>query len=74
MEHDWKFYRHEWTLKDDFEVGRPLGRGLYGHVYMARTKIDKRIVALKVMHDNDIKAHKAEATVNREVEIHSTLK
>lgn len=65
---------HEWTIKEDFEVGKPLGHGLYGHVYLARTKIDKRIVALKVMHEKDIMFHKAEAVVNREVEIHCKLR
>lgn len=26
-----------WTL-NDFEVGKPLGRGKFGHVYLAREK------------------------------------
>lgn len=29
------FLPKEWTL-DDFEIGRPLGRGKFGHVYLAR--------------------------------------
>lgn len=29
------FLPKEWVL-DDFEIGRPLGRGKFGHVYLAR--------------------------------------
>lgn len=36
-----------WSL-DDFELGRPLGRGKFGHVYLAREKRTKFLVALKV--------------------------
>ncbi len=36
-----------WTL-DDFEIGKRLGRGKFGHVYLAREKKSKFIVALKV--------------------------
>lgn len=37
----------EWSLKD-FEVGRPLGKGKFGNVYLARTKKYHIPVALKV--------------------------
>lgn len=36
-----------WCITD-FEIGRPIGRGRYGSVYMARCKRSQRIVALKV--------------------------
>lgn len=36
-----------WKL-DDFEVGRPLGKGKFGNVYLARTKKHHIPVALKV--------------------------
>lgn len=36
-----------WTL-DDFDIGRPLGRGKFGNVYLAREKKSQYIVALKV--------------------------
>ena len=29
--------RKKWTL-NDFEIGKPLGRGKFGHVYLAREK------------------------------------
>ena len=37
-----------WSLAD-FEVGRPLGKGKYGSVYLARCRCDHFLVALKVM-------------------------
>ena len=43
------FAVNAWTI-DDFEVGKPLGRGKFGHVYLAREKESKFIVALKILH------------------------
>ena len=37
----------QWSLKD-FEIGRPLGRGKFGDVYLARERKSKFIVAIKV--------------------------
>ena len=37
----------KWTL-DCFEIGRPLGKGKFGNVYLAREVQTKYIVALKV--------------------------
>jgi serine/threonine protein kinase len=34
---------------DDFEFGRPLGKGAFGIVYLARLKKTKFICALKVI-------------------------
>jgi hypothetical protein len=36
-----------WSLVD-FDIGKPLGRGKFGNVYLAREKSSKYIVALKV--------------------------
>jgi aurora kinase len=44
-----KFEPKNWTI-DDFEIGKPLGRGKFGHVYLAREKKSKFIVALKVLY------------------------
>ncbi len=44
-----KFDHKKWTI-DDFEIGKPLGRGKFGHVYLAREKRSKFIVALKVLY------------------------
>ena len=37
-----------WQL-EDFDIGKPLGRGKFGNVYLAREKNSKFIVALKVL-------------------------
>ncbi len=44
-----KFEPKNWTI-DDFEIGKPLGRGKFGHVYLAREKKSKFIIALKVLY------------------------
>ncbi len=36
-----------WTLAD-FDIGKPLGKGKFGNVYLAREKKSQFIVALKV--------------------------
>lgn len=36
-----------WSI-DDFDIGKPLGKGKFGNVYLAREKKSKFIVALKV--------------------------
>lgn len=38
----------QWSLRD-FDIGRPLGRGKFGDVYLAREKKSKFIVAIKVL-------------------------
>ena len=38
----------QWSLKD-FEIGKPLGRGKFGDVYLAREKKSKYIVAIKAI-------------------------
>jgi serine/threonine protein kinase len=39
--------QQHWTL-NDFDIGKPLGRGKFGRVYLAREKQTKFVVALKV--------------------------
>lgn len=39
-----------WQLTD-FDIGKPLGRGKFGNVYLARERNSKYIVALKVSAD-----------------------
>jgi len=39
---------------DNFEIGMPMGRGKFGHVYLAREKRSKFIVALKVLFKKQI--------------------
>ena len=40
-------FRQRWSI-EDFDIGRPLGKGKFGNVYLAREKKSKFIVALKV--------------------------
>jgi serine/threonine protein kinase len=43
----------EWTI-DDFEFGLALGRGTFGHVYLARTKKEKFLVAIKIIYKRQL--------------------
>ena len=43
------FNINAWTIHD-FEIGKPLGRGKFGHVYLARELKSKFIVALKILY------------------------
>jgi aurora kinase, other len=62
-----------WTL-DDFDVGRPLGRGKFGAVYLARERRTGFVVALKVLHKQQLAASRVEHQLRREVEIQSHLR
>ena len=42
------FNPKDWSLSN-FDIGRPLGRGKFGHVYLAREKESHFIVALKIL-------------------------
>ncbi|KAJ7315902.1 hypothetical protein JRQ81_002064 [Phrynocephalus forsythii] len=59
---------------DDFEIGRPLGKGKFGNVYLARTKETKFIVALKVLFkSHNMEKEGVEHQLWREIEIHCHL-
>lgn len=57
-----------------FEIGRPLGKGKFGRVYLARERSSGFICALKVMHKDEIKSNGVEKQVQREVEIQCNLR
>ncbi|XP_077523894.1 aurora kinase A-A-like [Amblyomma americanum] len=63
----------EWCLKD-FQIGRPLGKGKFGRVYLAREKETKFIVALKVMFKSQLQKNNVEHQLRREIEIQSHLR
>ncbi|KAJ2930891.1 hypothetical protein H1R20_g6177, partial [Candolleomyces eurysporus] len=64
----------EWTLHD-FEMGRPLGKGKFGRVYMVRTKSEpKYILALKTLYKSEIVQSKVEKQIRREIEIQQNLR
>lgn len=63
----------KWNL-EQFEIGKPLGKGKFGSVYLAREIKSKYIVALKVMFKDQLIKHGVEHQVRREVEIQSHLR
>lgn len=63
---------HQWTLKD-FEIGRPLGKGKFGNVYLARLTDSKYIVALKVLFKSQLVKNNVQHQLRREIEIQSHL-
>lgn len=57
-----------------FEIGRPLGKGKFGRVYLARERMNGFICALKVLHKNELQHGGVERQVRREIEIQSNLR
>ncbi len=58
-----------------FEIGRPLGKGKFGRVYLARERNSSFICALKVLYKSELQhAGGVEKQVRREVEIQSNLR
>ncbi|KAM5274495.1 aurora kinase B isoform 2-T2 [Ctenodactylus gundi] len=58
---------------EDFEIGRPLGKGKFGNVYLAREKKSRFIVALKVLFKSQIEKEGVEHQLRREIEIQAHL-
>jgi aurora kinase len=56
-----------------FEVGKPLGKGKFGRVYLAKERSTGFVCALKVLHKSEIQQGKVEKQVRREIEIQSHL-
>jgi aurora kinase len=56
-----------------FEIGKPLGKGKFGRVYLARERSTGFVCALKVLHKSEIAQGKVEKQVRREIEIQSNL-
>ena len=50
---DGQFDPHKWSI-NDFEFGKPLGKGKFGHVYLAREKKSKFLVAIKVLYKRQL--------------------
>jgi aurora kinase len=62
-----------WTLSD-FELGKPLGKGKFGHVYLARERRTNFIVALKVLYKAELERSRVERQLRREIEIQAHLR
>uniref|UniRef100_A0A1I7UL93 Aurora kinase n=1 Tax=Caenorhabditis tropicalis TaxID=1561998 RepID=A0A1I7UL93_9PELO len=57
----------------DFEIGRPLGKGKFGSVYLARTKMGHFHCAIKVLFKSQLISGGVEHQLEREIEIQSHL-
>ena len=63
-----------------FEIGKPLGKGKFGRVYIARTKADREgngggfICALKLLYKKDCVMYNVQGQIRREVEIQMNLR
>ncbi|EFO26867.1 AUR protein kinase [Loa loa] len=67
------FYDREFRLSD-FEIGRPLGKGKFGNVYLARVKGINFIVALKILFKSQLIKNSVEHQLRREIEIQAHLR
>jgi aurora kinase len=56
-----------------FEIGKPLGKGKFGRVYLAKERSSGFVCALKVLHKSELQQGKVEKQVRREIEIQSHL-
>lgn len=63
----------KWSL-DKFEIGRPLGKGKFGNVYLGREKKSGFIVALKVLFKSQLQKAHVEHQLRREIEIQAHLR
>ncbi|KAK3825136.1 MAG: kinase-like domain-containing protein [Benniella sp.] len=63
----------EWCL-DDFELGKPLGKGMFGKVYLMRERQSGFVVAMKVLAKSELLKCKMEHQLRREIDIQSNLK
>jgi len=65
--------QEEWSLKK-FDIGKPLGKGKFGSVYLAREKKHKFIVALKLLFKSQLVNNQVENQLRREIEIQSHMR
>ncbi|KMT02980.1 hypothetical protein BVRB_8g195480 isoform B [Beta vulgaris subsp. vulgaris] len=65
--------KRNWSIAD-FEIGKPLGKGKFGRVYLARDTKSKYIVALKVIFKEQIEKYRLHHQLRREMEIQMSLR
>lgn len=58
----------------DFDLGKPLGRGKYGRVYLARERSHNYICALKMLSLSQLAKYEVDHQLRREIEIQSNLR
>lgn len=59
---------------DDFDLGKPLGAGQFGQVWLVRHKPTHAILALKIINKSSVTSQSAIKQLRRELEIHYQLK
>ncbi|KAJ4727097.1 Serine/threonine-protein kinase [Melia azedarach] len=64
--------KRQWSLQD-FEIGKPLGKGKFGSVYLAREVKSKYVVALKILFKGQIEKYRIHHQLRREMEIQTSL-
>jgi aurora kinase, other len=57
-----------------FEIGKALGKGKFGRVYLAKERATGFICALKVLHKSELQQGGVQKQVRREIEIQSNLR
>ncbi|KAI5289903.1 spindle assembly checkpoint kinase [Ascosphaera aggregata] len=57
-----------------FEIGKPLGKGKFGRVYLARERSTGFVCALKVLHKSELVQGGVQKQLRREIEIQSNLR
>lgn len=62
-----------WTV-DDFEIGKPLGKGKFGRVYLAREKRTGFVVAIKTLEKAELTDNEVMHQLKRELEIQCRLR
>ncbi|KAJ6825310.1 serine/threonine-protein kinase Aurora-3 [Iris pallida] len=65
--------KEEWKLSD-FEIGKFIGEGKFGRVYLAREKQSGYVVALKVVFKEKLEKYRFHSHLRREVEIQHDLR
>ncbi|KAM0071218.1 putative protein kinase Aur family [Helianthus debilis subsp. tardiflorus] len=65
--------KKNWSI-NDFEIGKPLGKGKFGRVYLARESKSKYIVALKVIFKEQLEKYRLQHQLKREMAIQTSLR
>lgn len=63
---------NRWKISD-FEIGKKLGNGRFGKVYLVREKKTHFICAIKILFKSQIQDNGIQSQFRREIEIHSHL-
>lgn len=68
-----KSFKCTWNL-GKFNIGRKLGNGKFGTVYLARERVNNYIVAVKIMKKSQLVKNQVKHQLRREIEIQAQLR